>query len=331
MYHAVTEANIVWAVAHVLRYSVYNAQLKQLISSGAIGRVINVQHLEPVGWQHFAHSYVRGNWRKEADSSFLLMTKSCHDVDILNHLLGDAELARVSSFGSLTHFKRDQKPWEAGSATRGLTSDPPSNTGWPVSVLTEVVDIEHVTNALKDGPYGRCVYESDNDVCDHQVVNMEFSNGRTASFTVVAFSWDLCVRKTRVFGTNGEISGDGYEITVANFVTQEKKTYKPFVEGLVSTQFGSNSASESHSNSTGARQNESTGSFDVRSGHGGGDTGVLVAFLRTVIEGVDYVKCSVAECLESHLWVFAAEEARKESKIVNLAEFKQRHGIGVRP
>jgi predicted dehydrogenase len=52
--------------------------LKQMIDSGLIGQVMNVQHLEPVGWFHYAHSYVRGNWKSEEDSTFLLMAKSCH-------------------------------------------------------------------------------------------------------------------------------------------------------------------------------------------------------------------------------------------------------------
>jgi len=41
---------------------------------------------------------------------------------------------------------------------------------WPVSPLIDgIPDIENVTEALTCGPYGKCVYESDNDVCDNQV------------------------------------------------------------------------------------------------------------------------------------------------------------------
>lgn len=61
----------------VLRYSPYSKALYEVINSGSLGKLINVQHMEPIGYYHFAHSYVRGNWGKEADSSFSLMTKSC--------------------------------------------------------------------------------------------------------------------------------------------------------------------------------------------------------------------------------------------------------------
>jgi len=42
-------------------------------------------------------------------------------------------------------------------------------TGWPLSIVTEVPDIESVTEAINTGPYGRCVYDCDNDVVDNQV------------------------------------------------------------------------------------------------------------------------------------------------------------------
>jgi hypothetical protein len=63
--------------AAVLRYSPYSKALTEVVRSGQLGDLINAVHIEPVGYFHFAHSYVRGNWSKESESSFSLMTKSC--------------------------------------------------------------------------------------------------------------------------------------------------------------------------------------------------------------------------------------------------------------
>lgn len=48
---------------------------------------------------------------------------------------------------------------------------------WPVSVIcsNSLPDIESVTDALRTGPYGRCVYECDNDVCSNQVTGMSLT------------------------------------------------------------------------------------------------------------------------------------------------------------
>ncbi|KAF8743796.1 hypothetical protein AX14_000212 [Amanita brunnescens Koide BX004] len=200
---AIKEAGVIFGMCHVLRYSPYFQQIDKIISSGKLGELVNVVHVEPVGYYHFAHSYVRGNWREESTSSFSLMTKSCHDIDLLCHWFAPLTLSRISSFGSLQHFRKSAKPKDAESATRcldcGFEKDCPysakkiyldavarGNKDWPVNVLVDgIPDIENVTHALKTGPYGKCVYESPNDVCDHQVVNLEFSNGTTASFTMV--------------------------------------------------------------------------------------------------------------------------------------------------
>lgn len=64
----------------VMRYSPYSQEISAIVESGALGKLINIVQVEPVGYYHFAHSYVRGNWAKEEKSSFSLMTKSCQCV-----------------------------------------------------------------------------------------------------------------------------------------------------------------------------------------------------------------------------------------------------------
>ena len=162
-------------------------------------------------------------------------------------------------------------------------------------IVDGIPDIENVTESLKNGPYGLCVFESENDVVDNQVVNLEFANGTTASFTMIAFTSLICDRQIRLHFTNGEIVGDmsGPTITVTDFRTSPptKNTIYPPDEG---------------------------------GGHGGGDLGLVSTFVRAVNEGrQEILGTSVDEVLDSHLCVFAAEKSRKDGVIVDISKFKQ--------
>jgi predicted dehydrogenase len=167
------------------------------------------------------------------------------------------------------------------------------NTGWPVSVLVDgVPDIESVTEAVRNGPYGRCVYECDNDVCDNQVLNIEFASGATASFTMVAQTALICERQTRLHFTHGEIVGDMAAFTVTDFRTRKTAQHRPRHEG-------------GH--------------------HGGGDLGLIRAFVEAVRAGrQEELGTNVEEVLASHLTVFAAEASRKEGRVVDCREFEKK-------
>ncbi|PFH52530.1 hypothetical protein AMATHDRAFT_139561 [Amanita thiersii Skay4041] len=310
MEKAVKEAGIIFGMGHVLRYSPYHQEIDKIIRSGELGELVNVVHVEPIGYFHFAHSYVRGNWSSEKKSSFSLMTKSCHDLDIICHWFAPLVPIRVSSFGSLHHFRKSAKPKEAGNATQCL--DCPierecpysakkiyleslmhGNRGWPVSPLVDgIPDIENVTDALRNGPYGKCVYESANDVCDHQVVNLEFANGATASFTMVAYTSLICERQTRWHFTHGEIVGDMTSFTITDFKRPEMPERRsPRLDG---------------------------------GGHGGGDMGLIEGFVEAVRTGKqEILGTDVSEVLRSHITVFAAEASRKEGRVVSVAEFEK--------
>uniref|UniRef100_H3A2N7 Zgc:154075 n=1 Tax=Latimeria chalumnae TaxID=7897 RepID=H3A2N7_LATCH len=230
------ESGVMLAVCHVLRYFPLKRKSRELLASGILGDVIHIQHMEPVGFWHFAHSFVRGNWRKEEESSFSLLAKSCHDIDLITYWMGDRRCLKVSSFGSLSHFTKDHKP--EGAADRCmdcaaeetcpysakkiyLDSVKQGQTGWPVSVLCKngSPDIEAVAEALRSGPYGRCAYDCDNDVVTNQVVvNMEFEGGATVAFTMIAFTEKICERSTRVYGTKGDMNWAGLDWSEWKFV-----------------------------------------------------------------------------------------------------------------
>ena len=297
---------VMLGVCHVLRYTAYTQALKAVLDAGTIGEIVSVEHLEPVGYWHQAHSFVRGHWRNETQSSPMLLAKSCHDLDWLRYVVG-RPCERVSSFGSLKHFRREAQP--AGASDRCVTC--PSevetrcpysatrfylgrleagDTGWPVNVITSNFTEAGVIKALEAGPYGRCVYASDNDVVDHQVVNFEFQGGVTASFTMTAFT-RARGRETRIFGTRGELYGDSQHLSVFDFLTNE------------TTAIDTDVASDG----------------SIRSGHGGGDDGLMAAFVRAVAQGdPSLILSGPQETLESHLMVFAAERSRRDGQMVSL-------------
>jgi predicted dehydrogenase len=299
---AVERAGVMLAVCHVLRYSAYTRILRTLIADGRIGTPISVQHLEPVGWWHHAHSYVRGNWRRADESGPMLMTKSCHDIDWLVHVMGEVP-ARVSSFGRLSHFRPENRPDGAAarcadcavearcpySATRLYLSclgDPARET-WPLGAVTDDHTREGVLRALREGPYGRCVYACDNDVVDHQVVDMEFPSGATGVFTMTAFT-PAAQRQTRVFGTSGSLEGDGVRITVHDFVTGGVETVEP-----------------------------GGGSPDGR--HDDADDALADAFAAALASGdAAALSSGPRESLASHRVVWAAERARLDGTVVSL-------------
>ena len=302
---AVKKAGVLFAVCHVLRYTAYTRKLKEVLASGAIGEIINIQHLEPVGYWHQAHSFVRGNWRNEEESSFMLLAKCCHDVDWLRYVM-NRPCRQVQSFGTLKHFRPDCAP--AGAAER-CTECPAEiekncpysaikiylrdrldkgHSGWPVNVLAHEVTRETIMDALRNGPYGRCVYACDNDVVDNQVVNMLFDNGSTISMTMTAFNAHSG-RLTRIFGTKGSIDTDSNTMTLFDFLT-DKKTV---IDTAIKNDGG------------------------ILSGHGGGDNGLMDAFISAVAEqDPSKILSGTDETLESHLMVFAAEESRKTGKVM---------------
>jgi len=300
---AAVNGKVIFAVGHVMRYTLYSRAMKRLLDSGAIGDIVSMQHLEPVGFWHQAHSFVRGNWGNEAKSSPMLLAKSCHDLDWIRYMMGK-RCVQVSSFGSLKHFRKENQP--AGAADRCLdcrveAACPYSaarfyldkvekgELGWPVDVLCANPTKETIIEALRTEPYGRCVYACDNDVVDHQVVNMSFDDGSTAAFTMTAFNRGYD-RVTRIFGTHGEVYGAGDKIEHYDFLTGATK--------LVDI---------------------NAGEHTLAGGHGGGDGGLMDSFITAIAENdQSKILSGPEESLETHLMVFAAERARREGIVVNV-------------
>ena len=154
-------------------------------------------------------------------------------------------------------------------------------------MLTEEVTEASVTAALRDGPYGRCVYDCDNDVVDHQVVNIEYAGGVTASLTMTAFT-PMAFRKTRIFGTRGMLEGDGYTVSVFDFLT----------------------------GTTSATQLLDPYDAEAGEGHLGADAALTRSFLAAVRDrDPSQILTSPAVSLHTHATVWAAERARRSGTV----------------
>ncbi len=294
------------ATCHVLRYTPYFKKLKQIIDQGDIGNIINIQAIEPIGHKHFAHSYVRGNWRKESTSGPIILTKSCHDLDIFYWLIGSRP-KHVSSFGSLKYFRKENSP--KGSTEYCLDgceiekSCPFSarkiylnkfNKDWPTSTITNNLTRSGILKKIKSSQFGRCVYQCDNDVCDHQVVNVEFQKEEKVSFVLSAFTHgnkkDINgKRQIRIMGTKGEIMGDFRFLNIYSFFNDKTK-----------------------------RVDTKNNSLDGKSRHGGGDYGLMHDFSESLINNNKSLMTPLTESIISHKMAFAAEESRKNKKIISM-------------
>ena len=298
-------------ICHVLRYTPFFKTIKKIIDDGRIGKIKNIVHVEGVGDLHYSHSYVRGDWHNTAESSPMLLAKSCHDIDIIQWLVGE-KCTKVQSFGSLTYFCSDNKP---DGAPAFCVDGCPHEETCPYSAIklyrqrqvkwfaiqgskihnpTEN-DIEKL---IRETNYGRCVFQCDNDVVDQQVVNMEFESGTTASFTMSAFNKGG--RKIRIMGTKGELEAIMGEenITIFNFITREYEEVS----------IKDNVADES-----------------IAGGHGGGDAGIV----RTLCQMMTgrYVGNNIADItasVENHLITFAAEESRLSNTVISMDDYRQK-------
>ena len=212
------ESNKLLMLCYVLRYTPFFQTIKSMIDKRKIGDVTHISIDMDVAYWHQAHSFVRGNWRNSKETSPMLLAKSCHDMDILTFLLRQSPIA-LSSFGALTHFREENAP--AGASLRctdDCKAEPDcpysaikiylgDNTDWPVHTISTDSSYESRKHAIETGPYGRCVYHCDNDVVDHQTVNLYYEDGMTATIMMNAFTKKL-TRQVRVFGTRGEVYGD---------------------------------------------------------------------------------------------------------------------------
>lgn len=290
--------NQVFMVCHVLRYTPFFTKLKEIVDSKELGDLVTIQHNENIGYWHFAHSFTRGNWRNSNDTSPLILSKSCHDMDILLWL-ADSKCKKIASFGNLVHMNSSN--FREGMGKRCYECSVERQC--PYSAKRLYIDenrsikksvhvnptLENLEKSLKNGPYGRCVYKCDNNVVDNMVSIIEFENQVTATFNLSAFTKE-CDRTIKLMFTHGEVGGslDSNVIRVKKFGESDEKIIK-LPKGLT--------------------------------GHGGGDMETIKDFINLVAGNSGYLKTSASKSTESHIMAFAAEYSRISGKVIDINKF----------
>lgn len=301
-------------VCHVLRYTAAINKLKEVLDSGAIGKIVSIDHTENVVFWHEAHSYVRGNWRKSEDTTPMIMAKCCHDLDLIQYFIG-SKCRSVSSMGSLYYFRRENQPKDAAdrctdckyirtcpySAERIYVDmwknefGAPENA-WPMNVITDELPLteQNLRAAIESGPYGRCVFACDNDVVDNQTTIMQFENGITATLKMEAFVKNGG-RDIRFFGSDGELAlYEGEDKIVLRRYYGEDTEWK--ISDLT----------------------------DDLEGHGGGDHRMIDKLYEILAEGNKQVDTSIENSVESHYMAIAAEASRLAGgALVELAPYRK--------
>lgn len=303
------QANKRVMVCFVLRFAAFYRKVKEIIQSGALGEIVSIQANEGVNPWHQAHSFVRGHWSVVGQSSPMIISKCCHDTDIVHWLVG-RRCTRIASFGSLDFFRPERAP--AGVPARCTDGCPVGDTcaynalryttdmrfPWLPMVFDRAQEagVEEIVTWLRTSPWGRCVYRCDNDAVDRQVLAMEFEGGITGTFTMTAFATG---RHVEICGTQGVLKGG--------------ESYRQ--------QFGTHLILLPHEGEpVRYTVHAEDGGYEL---HGGGDAGLVNALYAEMTKPPGApLAAGIESTVHSHLIGFAAEEARLTGRTINLAEWQ---------
>ena len=292
------ELNRKVVICHVLRYSPLYSTVKKLLKEKVIGDIVSLTMTEEIGYYHFAHSYVRGNWRNTDISTPLILAKNCHDIDMICWLIGEKCLS-VSSVGGLKYFVKENAP--AGATEYCFDCPYKDSCKYSCFYIYNNAEYEKVAGLAKharlgkdkaqideslsdkNNIYSRCVFHCDNNVCDHQTVSMLFEKQITAQFLSVAFSNEM-PRLLKIYGTKGTITR---------------------------TDDGNLEIDELNGNKRVIKIDYPVGGYGH---HAGGDVGIVKQFTDYVSKGIFGENITdIATSVMGHKIAFLAEESRLEN------------------
>ncbi|WP_455538299.1 Gfo/Idh/MocA family protein [Terrisporobacter sp.] len=283
----------IFMAAMPYRYSSFFDKLKEIIDKGQLGNLININYDSYIGYEKFAHYYVRGSWKLDSDTAPILLTNSCYDLDMLEYLT-NSKCEVISSFGNLNYFKRENSKLNMSQQCTRCSIDKkcPYYAQKIYSKNKELSKYLHINptedninEILKEGQYGQCVYSCDNNVSDNIICILKYKNNVTASLNISAFTKEES-KNIRLMFTHGEVYGNVNDntISIKKFISNEEKIIKVNDDNI--------------------------------------DEKLIKDFFYKIkTRNNNEMKSSVLSTLNSHVTAFAGEFASVSESVVNLEKF----------
>ena len=279
---AATRKGVKVQVCYVLRFHPLYRKVREIISSGALGKVISIDYTNFVGLDRALHTYVRGLWSRRETCHSVILAKCCHDLDFIFWATG-SHAKKVSSTSSRLWFREENAP--EGSAARCCDCPLDATCAYsaPDMYLRRGVWIsnfpvrdgetlkEALEREMREGPYGRCVFRCDNDVEDNGSLLMQMEDGSKATLSIDLFTRRDGRRATFQM-SGGEIELEFDRLKAYSF--DGKFKLEMDCNGLISQPY-----------------------------HGGLDLELFRNFLAAC-RGEEPLEAPVQECIESHLVCF---------------------------
>lgn len=334
-------------VCHVLRYTRHMRQMREIIQSGLIGDVVDVDHRENVSYWHMAHSYVRGNWGLQEESGPMILTKCVHDLDILPWLLGSTPV-QLSSAGSLMHFRPENAP--VGAPERCTDGCPASET-CPFYAPYLYLGLEPFWESYAEtAPRGLRRWAAQKAADQPGLVRFlslfypplrQISRYRDWPLSVVADDpTPENILKALVYGPYGRCvyrcGSDVVDHQVVSMQFEGGATVSLTMHGHSPVEHRSTRIEGTRGRLTALLGNGGSWidvdlhrplrklHFDTSAapdeGHGGGDSQLMAEFIASVRQGSNSPELQAAarEALEAHRLAFLAEQARIEGRLIHL-------------
>ncbi|GAB3535711.1 Gfo/Idh/MocA family oxidoreductase [Arthrobacter tecti] len=209
------------------RYSPRNSALKEIIQSGAIGKVTSIDFSWMLDTVHGADYFRRWHRQKE-NSGGLLIHKASHHFDLVNWWIDDVP-ERVFASGGLRFYG------DTNAAGRGLTDRPERGTIDEATDDPFALDLrdDERLNALYYANEHHDGYQRDQDVFapgitieDNLALVVDYASGPTLSYSLNAHSpWEGY--RVAVNGTHGRAELEVVERAAVSSSTDQKNVVDP--------------------------------------------------------------------------------------------------------